>query len=84
MITIFTLMNSFICFFLQKLNNFVGFITPVVKRWFIHMKRLVPAPAVLVLSMVAGMLQKYFFILYIFFLKNYVYLCLMKTNNFLK
>ena len=27
MVTIFTLVNSFTCFFLKKLNNFVGFIT---------------------------------------------------------
>ena len=45
-ITIFTLMNSFsfrVCF-----NNFVGFITPVVVKWHIHMKCLVAAPDLLV------------------------------------
>ena len=30
------------------------------------------------IPMVAGMLQKYFFMFYIFFLKNYVYLYSMK------
>ena len=32
MITIFTLINSFNCFFLKKLDNFVFFITPVVEN----------------------------------------------------
>ena len=50
MITVFTLINSFTCFFIRKLNNFVGFITPVVKKWLIHMRRLVAAPAPLVLN----------------------------------
>ena len=48
MITIFTLINSFTCFFLKKLNNFVGFITPVVKKWLSH-ENLVAASAFLVL-----------------------------------
>ena len=30
--TVFTLKNSFTCFFLRRLNNFVGFVTPVVKN----------------------------------------------------
>ena len=34
-------MNSFTCFFLKKLNNFVGFITPVMEKWLIHIKNLV-------------------------------------------
>ena len=42
-------MNLFNCFFLKKLNNFVGFITPVVEKWLIHMKSSVAAPALLVL-----------------------------------
>ena len=32
MITVFTLINQFICLFLKKLNNFVGFLTPVLKK----------------------------------------------------
>ena len=43
MITVFTLINSFTCFFLRKLNNFVGFITPVVKKWLIQMISLLAA-----------------------------------------
>ena len=51
MITIFTLINSFICcFFFRKLNNFVCFISPVVEKWSIHMKRLVATPALLAFS----------------------------------
>ena len=58
MITIFSLMN-FICFFLlQKLNNFVGFKTPVVERWLIHMKRLVTALDFLVLSSVLFIIDR--------------------------
>ena len=34
--------------FLKNLNNFVGFITPVLVKWLIHMKNLVTAPALLV------------------------------------
>ena len=52
MITVFTQINSFTCFFFKKINNFVGFITPVVKKWLIHTERLVAAPALLVLSRV--------------------------------
>ena len=40
MITIFTLINLFTCFFLKKRDNFVCFITPVGEKWLIHMKRL--------------------------------------------
>ena len=32
MITVFTLANQFICLFLKKRNNFVGFLTPVLKK----------------------------------------------------
>ena len=49
MITIFTLINLLLAF-LKKLDNFVCFLTPVVKKWLIHMKRLVAAPTLLVLS----------------------------------
>ena len=52
LITIFTLINPFTCFFLHNLNNFVNIRTPVVERWLIQMKRLVAAPALLVLSRV--------------------------------
>ena len=47
--TAFTLINSFTCFFLRRLNNFVGFVTPVVKKWLIRMRSLVAAPAPLAL-----------------------------------
>ena len=39
-------------FLLKKLNNFVSFITPVVEKWHIHMKKLVATPTLLVLSLV--------------------------------
>ena len=42
-------MASYTCFFKKKLNNFVGFITPVVVKWLIHMKSLLAAAAFLVL-----------------------------------
>ena len=43
--TVFTLINSFTCFFLRRLNNFVGFVTPVLKKCLIRMRGLVAAPA---------------------------------------
>ena len=49
MITLFIQINSFTCFFFKKSNNFVGFITPVVEKWLIHMKTLVTASALLAL-----------------------------------
>ena len=50
MITLFTQVNLFTCFFKKKLNNFLGFITPVVEKWLIHIEGLVAAPVLLVLS----------------------------------
>ena len=50
MITLFTQINYFV--FFKKHNNSVGFITPVVEKWLIHMKTLMAAPALLVLSRV--------------------------------
>ena len=44
--------KSIYLFFLHNLNNFVNIRTPVVERWLIQMKRLVAAPALLVLSRV--------------------------------
>ena len=44
MVTLFTQMNLFTCFFKKKLNNFVGFTTPVVEKLLIHIDRLVAAP----------------------------------------
>ena len=35
--------------FLKILNNFVGFVTPVVEKWLIHKKSSVAAPVVLIL-----------------------------------
>ena len=32
MVTTFILINSCTCFFLKKLNNFVGFVIPIVKK----------------------------------------------------
>ena len=56
MITIFILKNSFTSFFFffKKLDNFVCFITPVLEKWFIEMKRLVASHAVVVLSVPYG------------------------------
>ena len=45
-------------FLLQNLNNFISFITPVVERWLILVKRLVDAPAFLVLSCVLFMIDR--------------------------
>ena len=42
--------NKLIYLFLRKRNNFVGFITPVVKKWLILMRSLVVVPAILVLQ----------------------------------
>ena len=50
MITIFTLINSFTYFFFKSRNNFACFISPVVEKLLIHMKRLVAASALFVLS----------------------------------
>ena len=50
MITLFTQIDLFTCFFLKKLNNFVRFTTPVVGKWLIHIERLVAAPPLLVFS----------------------------------
>ena len=36
-------------FLLKKLINFVGFITPVVERWLIHLKSFVAAAVIFVL-----------------------------------
>ena len=50
--------NKFIyVLFLQNLNNFVSFKTPVMERWFIHMKIPVTAPALLVLSRVLFIIE---------------------------
>ena len=57
MITIFTLMNSFFFFFLQKVDNLFGLKTLVLERWLIHMKRLVAARALLVLLRVLFMIH---------------------------
>ena len=57
MITIFILINSFTSFFFfffKKLDNFVCFITPVLEKWLIEMKRLVASHAVVVLSVPYG------------------------------
>ena len=51
MITVFTLTNQFICLFLKKLNNFVGFLTPVLKKRLIHIRSLMAAPPLLFLPM---------------------------------
>ena len=50
MITIFTLMSSFTCLLLKNLNKFVGFITPVVEKWLIHLKSWVAAPVLLAIQ----------------------------------
>ena len=54
MITIFTLMNSFIRFFHK---TFYGFKTPVEERWLIHMKRMVAVMALLVFLLVLFMID---------------------------
>ena len=50
MITNFAQINLFSCFFEKKVNNSVGFINLVEKKWRIRIKRLVAAPTLLVVS----------------------------------
>ena len=50
MITSFTQIKSFSHFFWKELNNSVGFVTPVMKKWHIQIKCLVAAPVLLVIS----------------------------------
>ena len=58
MITIFILINSFTSFFffffLKKIYKLVCFITPILEKWLIEMKRLVASHAVVVLSVPYG------------------------------
>ena len=58
MITIFTLMNSFICFFL-KTSYLCWFYNPRSQKWLTHKKSLVAAPAFLVLNMSVAFLASY-------------------------
>ena len=48
-LTIFTKENSFCFLFFKKLDNPVGFMTPVWKKWRIRIKSIVTAPALLVI-----------------------------------
>ena len=52
MITVFALINLFTSFLLRKLNSFVGFINPVVKKSLIHMRSLMAAPALPILHVI--------------------------------
>ena len=58
MITSFTLMNSFICFFL-KTYSLCWFYKPRGEKWLIHKKSLVAAPAFLVLNVSLAFLVSY-------------------------
>ena len=50
MITSFTQINPFSCFFWKRINNSVGFITHVLKRWPIRIRCVMAAPALLAVS----------------------------------
>ena len=45
MTTSFTQIKSFSHFFWKELNNSVGFVTPVMKKWHIQIKCLVAVPS---------------------------------------
>ena len=47
MLISFTQINSFSCFFWKILNNSIGFITPIIKKWSIRIKSLVATLALL-------------------------------------
>ena len=63
MIIVFILTNLFTWFFFQKRSNFVSFITPVVQRWLIQIKRLMATPVPFVLSRVADRMTAQIYVL---------------------